>query len=374
MRAGWYSILATVALQAALAPLAAPLQAQESAAPWRLSYFPYLTLSPNDGVMGIARAIWFRQAEWGDRVTLNNSVAVEAGYSTKGSWLGRVTWANPRLADGWRVMAHGEANHAANFGPRTDQLDDDYLLERDRQVAWLDVTRRITGPLHVAVRPSAQHQVIAIASGLSDFEESETDLSVRGALVLDLRDREYEVNNGVLLELGAITGTAGDSPSYTAPYAHLRGWVRPWFPLRLTARYAWRGEADGLAPSYEFPGWEAPFGMLGGHRSHRGYALGERSVEDEVQLAGVEARFDVLNLGELAAVTVFGFVDGSRVEHHDESLTLASTTSTSAGFYEWNWAPGGGIAIRALRAATLSVSAARFQGRTVWYIGSGWSW
>ena len=45
------------------------LSAQGSQAPWRLSYFPYVTVSPNDGLMGIARAIWFRQAEWGDRVT-----------------------------------------------------------------------------------------------------------------------------------------------------------------------------------------------------------------------------------------------------------------------------------------------------------------
>jgi outer membrane protein assembly factor BamA len=367
-------------LLAGLTLLAAPLRAQESAAPWRLSYFPYVTLSPNDGLMGIARAIWFRQAEWGDRVTLNNSVAVEAGYSTKGSWLGRVTWANPRLADGWRVMAHAEVGHTDNFGPSTNQTDRDFLLTRDRQVAWFDLTRQIRGPLHVAVRPSAQHQVLKIPDSAFDLEESETDLSVRGALILDLRDREYEVNNGVLLEAGAITGTAGDSPSYTAPYAHLRGWVRPWLPLRLTARYAWRGEADGLAPAYEFPGWEAPFEMLGGHRSHRGYAIGERGVDDEVQLAGIEARFDVLNLGELAAVTLFGFVDGSRVEYHDDAnlTTLAATTSASgavaAGYYEWNWAPGGGIALRALRAATLTVSAARLQGRTVWYIGSGWSW
>ncbi len=353
------------------------LSAQGSQAPWRLSYFPYVTVSPNDGLMGIARAIWFRQAEWGDRVTLNNSVAVEAGYSTKDAWLGRITWANPRLAPDWRIMAHAEANHTDNFGPRIDQGDRDFLLERNQQVAWLDVTRRITGPLHVAIRPAVQHQSMQLPSDAFDLRESETDLSMRGALVLDLRDREYEVNNGVLLEAGAITGTAGESPSYTAPYAHLRGWVRPLQPLRLTARYAWRGEADGVAPSFEFPGWEAPFEMLGGHKSFRGMAVGERAVDDEVQLAGVEARFDVLNLGELAALTVFGFVDGFRVESHEE-LTLLSPSSLagsgSPGYYDWHWAPGGGIALRALRAATLTISAARAEGRTTWYVGSGWSW
>ena len=78
-----------------------------------------------------------------------------------------------------------------------------------------------------------------------------------------------------------------------------------------------------------------------------------------------------------AALTVFGFVDGFRVEYHDVPTPLvgaAVRSSAGTGFYEWHWAPGGGIALRALRAATLTISAARSEGRTVWYVGSGWSW
>ena len=382
MRAVRFGIFAGLTL------LAAPLTAQETAAPWRLSYFPYVTASPNDGVMGIARAIWFRQASWGDRVTLNNSVAVEAGYSTKDAWLARVTWANPRLADGWRAMAHVEVGHSPNFGLRSSFSDDEFLFERNKKVAWIDVTRRLSGPLHLAVRPALQHNTLGLSLLGSTTEIEETDVSVRGALVLDLRDREFEVNNGILLEMGAIAGSAsddGDSRSYTAPYAHFRGWLRPTAPLRLTARYAWRGAAkNGLASSIEFPGWEAPFDMLGGHRSHRGLAISELPV-DQVQFAGLEARFDIINLGELAAVTLFGFVDAGRVDDTDD-LTItdavvsprlvssANAVRSSAREGEWVVAPGGGIALRALRAATLTISAARAEGRTVWYVGSGWSW
>ena len=70
---------------ALLLGLASPLAAQDTTAteqptavPWRLSYFPYLTVSPNDGLMGIARAIVFRQAEYGDRISLRDAVATSA--------------------------------------------------------------------------------------------------------------------------------------------------------------------------------------------------------------------------------------------------------------------------------------------------------
>src|SRR5690606_26782194 len=176
--------------------LTLPLAGQGSEAPWRLSYFPYFTVSPNDGLMGIARAIWFRQAQWGDRVTLNNSVAVEAGYSTRDAWLARATWANPRLADGWRVVAHAEVGHEPRFG------DPDAPIEHDRALAWVDVTRRLHGPVHFALRGGLRHDAYPDIEGA----DNEADATVRGALVVDLRDREFEVNRGMLLEGGVIFG------------------------------------------------------------------------------------------------------------------------------------------------------------------------
>src|SRR5690606_11286702 len=196
--------------------LTLPLAGQGSEAPWRLSYFPYLTVSPNDGLMGMARAIWFRQAEWGDRVTLDNSVAVEAGYSTRDAWLARATWANPRLAPGWRIKAHAEVGHQGHFG------DPDASLERDHARAWVDVSRQLQGPLHLAVRGGARKESL----GELDLPDYDTDFTLRGALVADLRDREFEVNRGALLEGGLILGTGGRE-GYSALYTHLRGWYNP---------------------------------------------------------------------------------------------------------------------------------------------------
>lgn len=365
-------------LRTALALLAGavattPLVAQD-AAPWRLSYFPYLTASPNDGVMGVARAIWFQQAGWGERVTLDKYVAVEAGYSTRDAWMASVTAGAPRLTGDWRIMARAEIGHEPRFG------DPDARLERDRALGWVDVTRRLQGPLHLAVRGGVRRQTLGLQAGDVSLEERETDLSVRGAMVLDLRDREFEVNQGVLLEMGAITGNGGAGRGYTVPYAHVRGYAHPILPLRLTARFAWRGTGGNgaLAPAYEFPGWEGDFTILGGPRSHRGLPVGARGVEG-VMLAGLEARFDIINVGELGAVTLVGFLDGGK-ELFSDDVTLAGAVhprlepAGAASIRDWVWAPGGGIAIRALRAATLTITAARAEGTTRWYVGSGWSW
>jgi hypothetical protein len=341
------------------ASAAPPLAAQDNI-PWRLSYFPYLTASPNDGVMGIARAIWFQQAGWGERVTLHEYVAVEAGYSTRDAWVARGTFGSPRFADGWRIMARGEVSHLPNFG------DPESGLARDLALGWIDVTRRVQGPLHAAVRLGARQDRFELAG---QPETSALDLSARGALVLDLRDREYEVNRGVLAEVGAIVGSGGgDGRGYGAPYAHVRGYSHPILPLRLTGRLGWRGttSSDALAPAYEFPGWEGAFTTLGGHLSHRGLPVGALTGDGTI-FAGLEARFDVLNVGELGAVTLMAFVDGGKP-------LFAERVGGGTPAADWIWAPGGGIAIRALRAATLTITAARANGDTRWYVGSGWSW
>src|SRR5690606_42157147 len=105
-------------------------------------------------------------------------------YSTRGTWLGRATGANPRLADGWRLAAHGEIAHQDNFGhPDSD-------VGRDIAVSWVDVTRQVRGPLHVAVRGGLRNDEPQVG----DVSTDDTDATIRGAVVVDLRDREFEVN------------------------------------------------------------------------------------------------------------------------------------------------------------------------------------
>jgi hypothetical protein len=335
-----------------------PVAAQE-AAPWRLSYFPYFTVTPNDGLMGIARVVWARQAGWGGRVVNARSVAVDAGYSTRDSWLGRVTLANPTLADGWRLKAMADVGHDARFG------DPDGTFAHDRAVAWVDVTRRVVGRVHFALRGGVRND--DFGPDLEGGATAQTDLSVRGALVLDLRDREYEVNAGALLEAGVIAGTAGDAASYDAAYAMARGYLHPILPLRLSGRAGWRQAVSPqgqIAPSIEFPAWEDPFVILGGHRTHRGLATSQLQG-DGVAFGGVEARFDIVNVGELGAVSLLAFVDGVK--------QLRATNSTLPEL-DWVVGAGGGLAIRLLRQATLTITGAGGDGETRWYVGSGFSW
>ncbi len=341
----------------------APVSAQDNV-PWRLSYFPYLTASPNDGVMGIARAIWFQQAGWGERVTLAQYVAVEAGYSTRDAWQASITYGAPRLTDDWRLMAHAEIGHQPRFG------NPDLPVVRDRALAWVDVTRHLEGPLHFAVRGGLRREEIADGADV----RKDTDATLRGAFVVDLRDREFEVNRGALLEGGVIVGNGGRK-GYRALYTHLRGWYNPLQYLRLTGRFAWREPVSkgSIASTFEIPGWEGDVVAVGGYHSHRG--LGEGQVSGSgLQIAGVEARFDVINIGEIGAVTLIGFADGGRALRHDDLTIPCEGVCPRNPALDWTWAAGGGVALRVLRAATLTITAARANHDTRWYVGSGWSW
>lgn len=358
--------------------LASQASAQE--APTRLSYFPYFTITPNDGMMGIARAVWFQQAGWGGRIVNNRYLAIEAGYSTKDAWVGRVVWSNPTLADGWRIKALAEVGHSENFD------GSDRSIDHDRRLAWVDLTRRITGPLQLAARAGIRHDdfpTIRLLEGDNSGSDplpawmsspgKGTDFSFRGALVLDLRDREYDVNSGVFAELGLVSGTGGENEAYSAPYGQLKAFVTPFMPLRLTGRAGWRGTTDDasvIAPKLDFPAWEDSYQILGGHRSHRGLFTNQLAG-DGVAFAGAEARFDIVNVGELGAITLLAFADAARLLHVDRPGIQGAEVVTDD---DWRVGVGGGVALRVMREAVLTITASGGDGETRWYVGSGWSW
>lgn len=379
---------------ATLALLVTMPAAAQDAMPWRLSYFPYLTGAPNDGVMGMARALWFQQADYGARVTNQREVSLEAGYSTRDAWLARADVALPMLADGWRLRARAAVSRETNFG--LSELPDGMTpLARDRREAWVDVTRRLAGPLHLAVRGGLDRQAIdgdagllldrhprseiAFDNGGATGEIVQTDATARAALVLDLRDREFDTQSGALVEAGLFTGTAGEG--YTGGYALARGWVMPRRGTRLTARAGFRavGETDAITIVHGIPAWERPIGALGGATSHRAlpaHALVGRGL----LLAGAEARHTLLDVGELGAITLVAFVDAGRVFSDPSPLVDPMPGAPlPSGDLEftlkgWTVGAGGGVAIRVLRAAQLTITAARANDDTRWYVGSGWSW
>ncbi|MBK6493558.1 MAG: hypothetical protein IPG05_00395 [Gemmatimonadetes bacterium] len=397
----------------ALGLLVGPLAAQEpepepEAMPPRVSYFPYLTSTPNDGVFGVARIIRFRQAPWDARVTNLREHSLDLGFSTRSSYLVRGDYKRLWLDEGWRARLRVEATRESHFGAGSDDgfPDSDVNpMRRTRQDGWLDVTRRLRGPLQLALRGAIDRQELSgpptalivryPSASLDDGRIpcvtgpcpavyipatiTQTDAQLRAALVLDTRDNEYNPNRGLLLEAGAFTGSAGDG--YTGGYGIARGWISPHRGTRLTARYAFRAvsRTTGVGIQHEIPGWESPVTTFGGGTSHRALPVGVL-VGRGLLLGGVELRHELLDFGGLGAITILGFVDGGRAFQDPSPLAIPAPGSPvpsgklSFTFKDWTWGAGGGIGIRVLRAAQLNITAAKANGETRWYVGSGWSW
>lgn len=361
--------------------------------PWRTSYFPYVTASPNDGLMGVARLIAFRQADYDDRVSLRSAVAVEAGYSTRASRFVSVRGDFPRIAAGWRLAASAAALAQEHFGdPSAD-------LSRVRYHAWADATRRLSGPALLAVRVAGDRTgfsddaaaiasrypyapvggclVVQLCDGSADFAQQ--DAQLRAALVIDLRDREYDPRRGALLEVGGFAGTAADG--YHGGYAIASGWLTPREGTRLTTRLAARAlsQSGAVAVTHEIPAWERPITVVGGSTSHR--ALGEGELVGRgVLMAGAEARHDLLNFGAIGALTLIGFVDGGRVFNDLSPLVDPDPTQPYENgalrltLDDWTVGVGGGVALRILRAAQLTMTVGRANERTRVYVSAGTSW
>ena len=395
----------------AAALLAAPGAAQEPEAPAPpppalMSNFPYLVSTPNDGLFGAFRVIRYRQAPWDARVTNLREHSIDVAYSTRSSYLVRGDYKRLWLDEGWRARLRVEATRETHFG-NSDDADlpdiDANALRRTRQDGWLDVSRRLQGPLQLALRGAVDHQefagsqsslmirypyaslddgtIVCVTAPCPGFPVSltQTDAQLRAALVLDTRDNEYNPNRGLLIEAGAFTGSGGDG--YTGGYGIARGWISPHKGTRLTARYAFRAvsRTTAVGIQHEMPGWESPVTTLGGGMSHRALPVGVL-VGRGLLLGGVELRHELLDFGGLGAITLLGFVDGGRAFQDPSPLADPAPGSTvptgklSFTFKDWTWGAGGGIGIRVLRAAQLNITAAKANGETRWYVGSGWSW
>ena len=360
--------------------------------PWRTSYFPYLEASPNDGVVAVARLVRFRQAAYDDRVSLRSSIGIDAGYSTRGTAFARARADFPRIADGWRVAAFAGASQEKHLG------DPDGDLARRRINGWIDVTRAVSGTVHAALRLSGDDsrfeadpsllnryprspidQCLIPGLPCSGFALSQTDFQARAALVVDLRDREFDTRRGILAEAGVMVGGAGEG--YTGGYALAKGWLTPRPGTRLTARAAARAvsETGAAAVLSEIPAWEQPIATLGGMNSHRG--LGEEALVGRgVLLAGAEARHDLMNFGNIGAVTLLGFVDAGRVFADLSPLVDPEPgMPIPSGGLEftlkgWTVGAGGGVSLRLLRNAQLTATVGRANERTSLYISAGTSW
>jgi hypothetical protein len=362
-----------MALTAALlATMAGAVSAQDTtqAYPWRLSYFPYVTASPNDGVMPMARVVWFQASRWDARTSIDRQVAIEGGYSTKDAWLVRVQGGFPRFAPGWRLQAIGEAARSAEY-----LVGSLVASSATRELLSSEVTRVLGRHWLLALRGEAAHVDIPVHNeGDTDTSVVETDIRGRLALIYDRRDREYDTRAGFLFQGGVLGGSAG------AGYAGMYFTGDVWIPINERTRALVRGgfrflEESTIDAARIIPAWENEFVAGGGPESNRALPIGT-GASRRVQFESIELRRDLFVFSG-GAVAALGFIDGSYAGSDPSSplqgpvYVAANPDSPDRG---WTVGAGGGMMIRLLRNAVLTATVGVAEGKARVYVSSGWSW
>jgi hypothetical protein len=356
---------------AALSVVASAVAAQDTtqAYPWRLSYFPYVTASPNDGLMPMARVVWFQASRWDARTSIDRQVAVEGGYSTKDAWLVRVQGDFPRMASGWRLQAIGEAARLPNY-----IVGSAVANRATRELAGVDITRTLSRHWLLALRGEAMHVEIPVVDGNPGGAIiKETDIRDRLAVIDDHRNREYDTRSGYLFQAGVLGGSAGTG------YGGMYLTAGIWIPVNDKTRALIRGgfrffEETTIDAARIIPAWENEFVAGGGPESNRALPIGT-GASRRVEFASVELRRDLFVFAG-GAVAALAFVDQSRVGGGDPAMPIASylgvsSTNSPTGN---TVGVGGGIAIRLLRNAVLTATVGVAHGDARVYVSSGWSW
>lgn len=370
----------SVAIAAAtLLIIASGVDAQDTtqAYPWRLSYFPYVTAEPGNGVMAVGRITWFQQSRWDARTSVDRQVAVDAGYSTRDTWLLRAEADMHRLAPGWRLQVVAQADRErlaalSIFGFRVGDPSELW----SRQSAEVELTRRIFGPVALAAR-GGWVRATSVVEGHPEDNETQVEERGRIAIVVDLRDREYDTRSGALLQGGVIMGSSHGT--YRGGYVLASGWLPVGPATRFTARAGYRayGEGSGTPDAWRtVPAWEDEFVVGGGFQSNRtlppAFDAGRRVI-----LASAEGRHDLFTFPG-GALAVLAFVDGARAGQESIAFTastdVAERQSRSGPLEDWIVGAGGGVSLRLLRNAVLTATVGAAQGKARVYVSSGWAW
>jgi outer membrane protein assembly factor BamA len=358
------------------------VEERPAGAPWRTSYFPYLTGGTNDGPVLAFRLRHWQAAEYEDRVTANAAFVADAGITPRG---GRHIYAQfraPQILDRWRFNAKAAAVREVRYGffglgndteynkdAVTDAQPFLYRIRRTRYRGFLEVTRQIRGPFQVALLGNVERARFTTLPGPSTFEatfgtdeQKQTDVSGRLALIYDTRDNEFNTHQGLLFEAGAQVGSGGDG--YTRLYGVLRGYLTVREGTVIAARLAasGMGGTPPLDARFMIPGWEREIPVLGGQYSHRSLDTG-RLTGRHVLFGNLEIHHDLLALGDLGAITLLAFTDAGRV-FEGENFRLTTKGLKVGG--------GGGVAIRILRASIITFNFAGGPDGFNYSVGTGW--
>lgn len=384
-RSHWWfrALLLAVLLPAGLArvPVLAAQDEAEHATPWRLSYFPYIAGLANDGPAYFLRARYWQPAEYEARNTYTAALDGAVGATSEGSRLALLRFRAPGLWKDWRLDALLGAERLVRYGyfglgNATEKNDDlvtedtpfIYRVRRIRYEGRVEVTRRISGPFHAALRAAAVDMKYTTLPGpalfINDFGEGldEDEVSGRLALLYDTRNNEYNTTRGLFAEAGVQVGDAEES--YTRVYGVFTGY----YPVREGTVIAGRLGGSGtegtptLYARASVPAWDREIPVLGGENSHRSFDTG-RFLGDGTLFANLEVRHDLFPFGDLGSVTLVGFLDAGRV-FEDESFRLTTEDLHVGG--------GGGVAVRILRTAIFVFNFAGGPDGFNFSFGNGW--
>ena len=378
------ALLAAALLPALLArapQLAAQDDEGEHRSPWRLSYFPYISGMANDGPVISARARYWQPASYEARTTYTAALDAAAGVSFRGTRYAALRFRAPGLWQDWRLDASLVAERLARYGyfglGNDSEHDEDlvtrtmpfrYRVRRIRYEGRVEVTRRVRGPLHAALRADIGNVRFTTLPGPSLFDTDfggaldQDEVSGRLALIYDSRDNEFNTVRGLFAEAGLQVGEGEES------YSRLYGVIRGYYPLRegtvLAGRIA--GSGMGGTPTLyarsDLPTWNDQVPILGGEYSHRSFDTG-RLVGEGTLFANFEVRHDVLPFGDLGALTVLAFLDAGRV-FEGESFRLTTDDLHVGG--------GGGVALRILRSTIFVFNFAGGPDGFNFSVGNGW--
>jgi outer membrane protein assembly factor BamA len=379
----------------AVAPL--PLAAQEpeptppaevvadslppSGYPWLLSYFPYVAGGVGGGPVALVRVRYFQPAPYSERQTFRAEGSAQAGIGFHGSRLIELRYHAPLLSTSVRLslVLGAKRNTRENFfGLGNGTVNDDaaieadefaYRMHRTQYDATAEVTRRIKGPLKVALLGGFQQDRFYQLSPGSALAATappdliEDDAFGRVAVVFDGRDNEFDPTSGLLLETGVQRGSGGDG--YTRVYGIGRAYQRvgrSQVALRVGASQLY--DSPTLAARFDIPAWEQPLSTYGGSSTNRGLK-GGRFVGSGVLFANIELRREILTSRNALSASVIGFVDFGRVfEGEKVSITTDDVRAS----------PGLGLAVRILRSTTVLVTAAHGTDGMRFAVSGGWAY
>ena len=192
---------------------------------------------------------------------------------------------------------------------------------------------------------------------------AQSDAVARLGVVLDLRDREFEPQRGVLLEGGVYAGSFGEG--YNGGYAMGSGFINPRFGTVIAVRAGGRSVSaeSPLDARYTIPAWERPLIALGGPQTHRALDIG-RYAGQGVLFGSLEVRQVMIDGGDMLGIYGLAFMDFGRSFEREEFRITTEDLKVGGGL---------GIAIRVLRANVFNITAARGPDGTKVMVGSGWA-